>query len=91
MFGLGIWEILLILMAVIIFIKPEDLPGFFRKAGYLYGNLRRYNREVTRKIREIEYDIRTPPETAGPDITKGNGPEKKEKTKRTQKHKTDRS
>ena len=37
MFGLGFWEICLVALVVILFVKPEDLPVFFRKMGKFYG------------------------------------------------------
>lgn len=60
MFGLGIWEIVIIIVAILIFIKPEDLPGFFRKVGRIYGQIRQYNREISKKLREIEHDLNKP-------------------------------
>jgi Sec-independent protein translocase protein TatA len=83
MFGLGIWEILIILLAVIIFIKPEDLPKFFRKVGNLYGQIKRYNREVVRKVREIEYEVTEPFESIKFDM--GNSSKPYHKTKKTDK------
>jgi len=60
MFGLGLWEIVIIIVAVLIFIKPEDLPGFFRKIGRIYGQIKQYNREMVKKLREIEHDVSKP-------------------------------
>lgn len=41
MFSLGLSEILIILLVMIVFIKPEELPEFFRKVGRLFGELNR--------------------------------------------------
>ena len=46
MFGIGFGEILIILLIIIIFIRPEDLPKFLRSAGKLYGQLKRMYNEV---------------------------------------------
>jgi Sec-independent protein translocase protein TatA len=88
MFGLGIWEIVIILLAVIIFIKPEDLPKFFRKVGNVYGQIKRYNREVVRKIRHIEYEVKEPFESIIIDRGNRGTPysEKKKSDKKTKKH-----
>lgn len=45
MFSLGLSEILIILLVMIVFIKPEELPEFFRKAGRLFGELNRMKNE----------------------------------------------
>lgn len=60
MFGLGIWELLVIFIVVIIFIKPEDLPRFFRKVGKMYGELKRYNDEILVKFRTIDQQLKKP-------------------------------
>ncbi len=41
MFGIGISEIIIIVVVILIFVKPEDIPVFFRKAGRLFGELKR--------------------------------------------------
>jgi sec-independent protein translocase protein TatB len=41
MFGIGFSELVIIGLILIIFIKPEDLPKFFRSAGKLYGQLKK--------------------------------------------------
>jgi sec-independent protein translocase protein TatB len=41
MFGIGFSELVLIGLILIIFIKPEDLPKFFRSAGKLYGRMKK--------------------------------------------------
>jgi sec-independent protein translocase protein TatB len=41
MFGIGFSELVLIGLILIIFIKPEDLPKFFRTLGKLYGQLKK--------------------------------------------------
>lgn len=39
-FGLG--EILLILVVIVLFIRPEDLPRFIRNFGRVYGDIQRF-------------------------------------------------
>ncbi len=46
MFGIGFSEFLLIGLVVILFVRPDDLPAFFRKAGKVYGKARAAYREV---------------------------------------------
>ena len=46
MFGVGFSEFLLIGLVVILFVRPDDLPAFFRKAGKIYGKARAAYREV---------------------------------------------
>ena len=41
MFNMGYGELLLVCALVFIFVKPEELPVFLRKAGTLYGRARR--------------------------------------------------
>lgn len=41
MFGLGLFEIILIFIIALLVIKPEDLPKLLRSVGQIYGQLRR--------------------------------------------------
>ncbi len=52
MFGLGFWEIILILLVAVIFLRPDDLPIFLRKLGKLYKRLMDVYRDMTRMINE---------------------------------------
>jgi sec-independent protein translocase protein TatB len=58
MFGIGFSELILIGLVLIIFIKPEDLPKFFRTMGKLYGQLKRaYDDVISAKdkiLKEID-------------------------------------
>lgn len=54
MFGLGFWELALIVLAVIVFVKPKDLPGLFFKIGRMYGELQGLTRSVRGMMRSIE-------------------------------------
>ena len=52
MFGIGIWELLGIVIALIVFLRPEDVPKALRKLGRLYGRLTRLSREWTGEVRK---------------------------------------
>jgi sec-independent protein translocase protein TatB len=68
MFGIGFSELVLIGLILIIFIKPEDLPKFFRSAGKLYGRMKRaYDDIVTVKdkiLKEIDDAVALEDKTA---------------------------
>jgi len=51
MFGIGIWEIVVILVVVMIFVRPDDLPGLARKAGVIVGRLRKAYHDLTDMIK----------------------------------------
>jgi|GEM_PF-2537795 len=60
MFGLGTWEVLLILVVALIFIGPDQLPKVARKLGegmrQVRGAMTRVDDEVRRTIREVTSD-----------------------------------
>ena len=60
MFGLGIGELIIIVIIIIIFVKPEDMPKFFRKVGKLYGELKKYNDDILVKFRNLDQQIKKP-------------------------------
>ncbi|HWR11016.1 MAG TPA: hypothetical protein VN445_04305 [Rectinemataceae bacterium] len=47
MFGIGFSEIAIIVLLVIIVIRPDDMPAFFRKLGRLYAQAKKIFKEVT--------------------------------------------
>lgn len=47
MFGIGFSEFALIALVCVIFIKPDDLPAFFRKLGKLFLQAKKAYKEVT--------------------------------------------
>jgi Sec-independent protein translocase protein TatA len=65
MFGLGVWEIIAIVLVAIVFIRPDDLPAFIRNMGKLYGRLTKMYAEITSAARTMEADITTPLTAAG--------------------------
>lgn len=52
MFGLGFWELAIIALVVLIFVKPEDLPKILRKIGYYYGRIKEIGRSVQTQIED---------------------------------------
>jgi sec-independent protein translocase protein TatB len=46
MFGIGASEIVVIALVVLIFIRPDDLPLFFRSLGRLYAQAKKAYNEV---------------------------------------------
>jgi Sec-independent protein translocase protein TatA len=79
MFGLGIWELVIIIIVVVLFVKPEDLPKFFRKVGKLYGELKRYNDEILVKFRTIDQQVKKPLTIITNELNKAQDPEEKSK------------
>jgi len=57
MFGIGLSEIAVIALVAIIFIKPEDLPAFFRKAGKLYAKVKKAYDEVNQVKDQVMHEI----------------------------------
>ena len=59
MFGLGVWEIALICIVVLVFVRPEELPRVMRKLGTLYGRVTGSSRRIMRQFQfppELEDD-----------------------------------
>lgn len=54
MFDLSLSEIFLVLVAVIIFVKPEDLPEILRFCGKMVGKVKAYIKEITDVINNDE-------------------------------------
>ena len=57
MFGIGFSEIVVILLVMIIFIRPEDLPKTLRSLGRLYGKLKLIYKEIMDSRAEIMKEI----------------------------------
>ena len=54
MFGLGFWECIIIVVGVILFIKPEDLPVFIRGIGKAYGTLTHIYKQFLREMNTLD-------------------------------------
>ena len=64
MFGLGLWEIVIIVVAAIIFIRPRDLPTFLRNLGKLYRRITDLYKDMSEMMKNVENEIRKPAVTA---------------------------
>lgn len=47
MFGIGFSELAIIALVLIVMIRPNDMPAFFRKMGKLYGQIKSAYKEIT--------------------------------------------
>jgi sec-independent protein translocase protein TatB len=57
MIGIGPWELVVIVIVALIFIRPSDLPAVLRKIGKFFAELRSLRDEVTRSLSEVEREI----------------------------------
>jgi Sec-independent protein translocase protein TatA len=57
MFNIGLPELLIIVLAVIVFISPKQLPGFFRKVGTGVAKIKGMREEFTRSLRDVQEDL----------------------------------
>lgn len=57
MFGIGLGEIAVVLVAAVVLINPKDLPVLFRKAGRLWGELRDLSDKAKAEARDAARDI----------------------------------
>lgn len=53
MFSIGLFEIILILLAIVIFVKPEDMPKFFHSVGTLFRKLKNFFIEIKNQISSV--------------------------------------
>ncbi|MBN2738328.1 MAG: hypothetical protein JXR70_15195 [Spirochaetales bacterium] len=56
MFQIGFVELVILVIVVIVFLKPEDLPAFFRKIGRVLGELKSFTRAFKWKMTEMEIE-----------------------------------
>ena len=54
MFGLGFWEVVIIVVVLIIALKPEDIPHFFRKVGKIYKEIADFNAQICKMIKDMD-------------------------------------
>ncbi|HMA99819.1 MAG TPA: hypothetical protein VKS21_02425 [Spirochaetota bacterium] len=87
MFGLGIWEITIIIILIVIFIKPADLPAFLYRIGKLYGQFSSYYNKLRFQIdktrRSLEQEINLHSKEADKDAFTAAPGKKKVKTSQT--------
>mgnify|MGYP001574220448 CR=1 FL=1 len=67
MFGIGITELIVILVVALIFIGPEKLPGIARTLGRAFNEFRRAGDELKKSIAGIEPEEGKRPRKAGAD------------------------
>jgi sec-independent protein translocase protein TatB len=67
MFGLGFWEIAIIALVTLIFVKPEDLPKILRKIGYYYGRVKEIGRSVQSQVEDTETFFWDKPDSSNKD------------------------
>jgi len=58
MFGIGLGELAVILVAIVILVNPKDLPALFRKAGRLWSELRSLGDKARDVARDAAREIR---------------------------------
>lgn len=54
MFGIGLTELIVILVVALIFIGPEKLPGIARTLGRAFNEFRRAGDELKKSIADID-------------------------------------
>lgn len=69
MFGIGITELIVILVVALIFIGPEKLPGIARTLGRAFNEFRRAGDELKKSIAGIEPEEGKRPRKAGADAS----------------------
>ncbi|HAO94188.1 MAG TPA: twin-arginine translocase subunit TatB [Deltaproteobacteria bacterium] len=65
MFGIGLTELIVILVVALIFIGPEKLPGIARTLGRAFNEFRRAGDELKKSIAGIEPEEGKRPRKAG--------------------------
>ena len=57
MFGLGIWEIAVIVVVILLIFKPEDIPKLIRNLGRVTRQLKDMYRGVSSVVNDLGKDI----------------------------------
>jgi Sec-independent protein translocase protein TatA len=60
MFGLGFWEIAIIIIVILLLFRPEDIPKLLRGAGKVSRQLKDFYREATSSINDIGKEVKRP-------------------------------
>jgi Sec-independent protein translocase protein TatA len=58
MFDLSFWEIFVIVVACIIFIRPEDIPGILKQCGKAFRKIKKMMKEFT-SLLDLDEDDKT--------------------------------
>lgn len=56
MMGIGWMELMILIIALLVFLKPEELPRFFRSLGKIYSQIFGTYRQVVREINASDVD-----------------------------------
>lgn len=59
MFGLGLTEIVTLIIVIIIFMNPKDLPLIVRKIGIIYGKIMRQINGIKKTFSDFEQEVRS--------------------------------
>lgn len=54
--GIGWMELMILIIALLVFLKPEELPRFFRSLGKIYSQIFGTYRQVVREINASDVD-----------------------------------
>ena len=54
MLGIGLWEIIAVLVAALIFVRPEDWPKLVRSLGRATGQLRAMAADIRKRAADLE-------------------------------------
>ncbi len=52
MFGIGLTELLIIVIVALVFIGPEKMPDFAKKLGRIFGDLKRTGDDLKKTVKE---------------------------------------
>lgn len=58
MYGIGIWEFIAILLVIIVFINPKDLPKTMYKLAKLYRKVWKYHHKIINMINSAEEELK---------------------------------
>ena len=60
MFNIGLFELLVILFFLILFIKPEEIPKISKNIGLFYRKINRYILNLKYELDDLEIDLPKP-------------------------------
>lgn len=58
MLDLSFWEIFVVLVACVLFFKPEDVPEILRQCGRIFKKIKDFSNEITSVFKDDEDFIR---------------------------------
>ena len=60
MFNIGLFELLVILFFLILFVKPEEIPKISKNIGLFYRKINRYLHNLRYELDDLEIDLPKP-------------------------------